>query len=84
MRIGFTRKGGWNFPDETVLVKSFALETTAGDPASRRWIETRLFTRQQGEWAGYSYIWNDEQTDAELVPAEGLDREYSLRVPASA
>jgi hypothetical protein len=83
MRIGFTHKGGWNFPDETVLVKSFALETTAGDPASRRWIETRFLTRQQGEWAGYSYVWNEEQTDAELVPAEGLDREYVLRVPRS-
>jgi glucose/arabinose dehydrogenase len=83
MRIGFTRKNGWNFPDETVLVKSFALETTPGDPASRRWIETRFLTRQQGEWAGYSYLWNDEQTDAELVPAEGLDREYELRVPRS-
>ena len=81
MRIGYARKGGWNFPDETVLVKSFALETSPGDPSSRRWIETRLFTRQQGEWAGYSYIWNEEQTDAELVPAEGLDKEYELRVP---
>jgi hypothetical protein len=81
MRIGFTRKSGWNFPDETVLVKSFALETTPGDPTSRRWIETRFLTRQQGEWAGYSYLWNDEQTDAELVPAEGLDRDYELRVP---
>ena len=83
MRVGYTRKGGWNFPDETVLVKSFALETTPGDPASRRWIETRLFTRQQGEWAGYSYVWNEEQTDAELVPAEGLDREYEVHGPRS-
>jgi glucose/arabinose dehydrogenase len=81
MRIGYTRKGGWNFADGTVLVKSFALEMTPGDDRSRRWIETRLFTLQQGEWAGYSYVWNDEQTDAELVPAEGLDREYVLRVP---
>jgi hypothetical protein len=84
VRIGFTRKGGWNFPDETVIVKSFALEMTPGDAASRRWIETRFFTRQQGEWAGYSYVWNDEQTDADLVPAEGLDREYVLSVPKSA
>jgi glucose/arabinose dehydrogenase len=83
MRIGFATSRGWNFPDETVLVKSFALETVAGDPSSRRWIETRFLTRQAGEWVGYSYIWNDEQTDAELVPAEGLDREYEIRVPKS-
>ena len=81
MRIGFAHKGGWNFPDETVLVKSFALEAAAGDPTSRRWIETRFLTRQQGEWAGYSYVWNEDQTDAELVPSEGLDRDYEIRVP---
>ncbi|MEX2173963.1 MAG: PQQ-dependent sugar dehydrogenase, partial [Pirellulaceae bacterium] len=76
-RIGYAAKGSWNFPDETVLVKSFALEATPGDAATRRWIETRFFTRQAGEWAGYSYRWNDDQTDAELVPAEGLDVELS-------
>ena len=72
------KKNGWDFPDETVLVKSFALETTAGDPPARRWIETRFLTKQAGEWVGYSYPWNDEQTDAELVAAEGLDREYEI------
>jgi uncharacterized repeat protein (TIGR03806 family) len=67
---------GWNFPDETVLVKSFALEMIKGDPRSRRWIETRLLTRQQGEWTGYSYRWNDEQTEAELVSADGADATF--------
>ena len=28
---------------------------------------------------GYSYLWNDEQTEAELVRAEGLDRVYEVR-----
>jgi hypothetical protein len=64
-------------------VKSFALETTPGDPSSRRWIETRLLTRQEGEWVGYSYLWNDEQTDAELVAADGTDKTYELHVPRS-
>jgi uncharacterized repeat protein (TIGR03806 family) len=82
-RIEMTPKWGWNFPDETVLIKSFALETKEGDPTTRRWIETRFLTKQQGEWVGYSYLWNDEQTDAELVPAEGADREYEIRVPPS-
>jgi hypothetical protein len=83
MRIEFGTNRGWNMPDETVLIKSFALETTAGDPASRRWIETRFLTKQAGEWVGYSYLWNDEQTDAELVAGEGADREYEIRVPRS-
>ena len=72
------------FPDETVLVKSFALEMEEGNPASRRWIETRFLTNQQGEWFGYSYLWNDEQTDGVLVDAKGLDREFSIRVKTMA
>ena len=66
-KIDFTRSRGWNFPDQTVLVKSFALEMEEGNPQSRRWIETRFLTRQQGEWFGYSYHWNDEQTEGTLV-----------------
>src|SRR6185437_13999809 len=77
--IDFTTNRGWGFPDKTVLVKSFALEMEEGNPASRRWIETRFFTRQQGEWFGYTYQWNDEQTDAVLVDGKGLDREFSIR-----
>lgn len=82
-KIDFTRSRGWNFPDLTVLVKSFALEMQPGDPTSRRWIETRFLTKQHGEWYGYSYVWNDEQTEAELVEAKGADREYVVRVPRS-
>ncbi len=75
---------GWSFPDKTVLVKSFALEMEEGNLASRRWIETRFLTNQKGEWFGYSYQWNDEQTDGVLVDAKGLDREYSVRQKATA
>ncbi len=82
--IGFTTHRGWTFPDRTVLVKSFALEMEEGNPASRRWIETRFLTNQQGEWFGYSYQWNDEQTDGVLVEAKGLDREFAVRVKPTA
>lgn len=54
--------GDFDFPVGTVLVKSFSL-------AGKR-IETRLFIRHaDGDWAGYSYEWNDEQTDAVLLGA---------------
>lgn len=82
-KIDLSKRNGWDFPDETVLVKSFALEQKEGDAASRHRIETRFLTKQEGEWVGYSYLWNDEQTDAELVAAEGLDREYKVRVAVS-
>lgn len=69
----------WQFPDNTVLVKSFQLEFEAGNPSSRKWIETRLMTKQEGEWVGYSYAWNDQQTDAELVAAGGLDKSFTIQ-----
>jgi glucose/arabinose dehydrogenase len=80
-QIEFTRTWGWNFPEGTVLVKTFSLLQEEGNSASRRRIETRLLTRQVGKWVGYSYIWNDEQTDAELVDEAGLDRVYGIRDP---
>jgi glucose/arabinose dehydrogenase len=76
--IDFTTDRGWNFPERTVLVKSFAMETREGDPTSRKWVETRLFTKQQGEWIGYSYRWNEEQTDAALVAKEGRDESFTI------
>ena len=69
---------GWDFPDHTVAVKSFALEAEPGKPETRRWIETRFLTKQVGQWYGYSYVWNEEQTDATLVPKEGMDREFAV------
>jgi uncharacterized repeat protein (TIGR03806 family) len=77
-RIDITRSRGWNFPDETVVVKSFAVELEEGNPASRRYVETRFLTKQAGEWFGYSYAWNDAQTDAELVAAKGTDRIFTV------
>ena len=78
---------GWRFPNGTVFVKTFALDMKEGDRLSRRRLETRLFVVERvggsesvGDqvWNGYTYIWNDEQTDAELADAKGVDREYVI------
>ncbi|MFN3653388.1 MAG: PQQ-dependent sugar dehydrogenase [Armatimonadota bacterium] len=82
-KIDFTSWRGWSFPDRTVLVKSFALDLVEGDPRSRKWVETRLLTKQDGEWVGYSYRWNDAQTEATLVESKGEDRPYEIRAPRS-
>jgi uncharacterized repeat protein (TIGR03806 family) len=63
----------WKFPEGSVLVKTFSLDQPGG---SRRRIETRLLILQQKEWAGYTYRWNDQQTDAVLVPKGGSDSRY--------
>jgi len=80
-KIDFSLDKAWGFPDLTVLVKSFSLEMETGNPGSKRFIETRFMVKQQGEWVGYSYQWNDDQTDATLVSKEGLDRNYKIQTP---
>ncbi|MDX2055735.1 MAG: hypothetical protein SFV15_25255 [Polyangiaceae bacterium] len=63
--------GDWELPVGTVLMKTFEL---AG-----RLIETRLLMRfGETSWAGYSYAWNAEQTDAEVLPDAlvGVDRSF--------
>jgi hypothetical protein len=76
--IDYSNTKSWTFPNGTVIVKSFALEMEHGNPQSKQWIETRFMTRQEGEWAGYSYLWNKEQTDADLVETAGRDVPFQI------
>ncbi len=77
---------GWGeFPGDTVLGKTISIETRPGDPKSWRRIETQIlhirgekWRGNSGEWAGYSYVWNEDQTDATLAPADGLDLEFDI------
>ncbi len=58
--VGISPDGDFQFPNGTVLVKNFAFDN---EP-----IETRLFIRHDdGGWAGYSYEWNEDLTDAVLL-----------------
>ena len=65
-------------------MQTFSLEREPGSVASRARVETRVLLRQQGEWAGYSYRWNAEQTDAPLVPKEGTTAQFSVSGAQSA
>jgi putative heme-binding domain-containing protein len=69
---------GWDFMDGAVLVQTLSLEMEHGNPASRKKVETRLLTHQAGEWFGYSYAWDDAQTDARLVRKEGEERKLRI------
>ncbi len=62
--------GKWVFPVGTVMIKSFMLDG--------KLVETRLLMHvdaataaviQNGtDWVGYNYAWNEQQTDATIVP----------------
>src|SRR5207249_6233497 len=69
----------WNATNGGVLVQTLSLEREAGDPTSRQRIETRIMLRQAGQWAGYSYQWDDSQTDATLIPAKGGETEFAIK-----
>ena len=67
--------GDFMFPIGTVLIKEFSLN---GNP-----VETRLFMRHDdGGWAGYTYRWRADGTDADLlseattVQIDGQDWEF--------
>ncbi len=71
--VGFQAIRNWDFPDGTALVQTLFLERLPGQAASRFRVETRVLLLQSGEWAGYSYRWNDDQSDAKLVEKGGAD-----------
>jgi uncharacterized repeat protein (TIGR03806 family) len=59
-RISVGSDGDFDFPAGSVLVKNFRL----GDQL----VETRLFMRHNnGDWAGYTYEWNAQGSDATRV-----------------
>ena len=72
-KIEYASKRGWSFPNGAVLVQTLSLGIDRGGETTKRRIETRIMTRQQGEWSGYSYQWNAQQDDALLVERDGKD-----------
>lgn len=73
-KIAFHATQGWGFPVGTALVKEFSLPLDAGGTTR---LETRVLLRQTTRWLGVTYVWNEQQTDADLV-TDGLDEEVDL------
>ncbi len=74
----YTASAGWNFPNGTTIVKNYRLPLIDGSPASAVRVETRLLVKNSGDWTGYSYRWNPEQTDAFLLTAAET-REFTIQ-----
>jgi uncharacterized repeat protein (TIGR03806 family) len=77
-KVAFSSSSPWGFPDGSALVETLSLDRHGRNPAIRFRVETRVLLLKQGEWAGYSYRWNREQTDASLVAKNGEDAELDL------
>ncbi len=69
------------FPADGVLAKTISLEMRQGDPATARRLETQILHYDGRYWRGYTYAWNDEQTEATLVEAAGRNRTFDIEDP---
>ena len=64
----------FDFPVGTVLLKNFAMAPDLRAPTvGVRLIETRLLVRYPDGWQPLPYVWNEDQTDAELAPAGAFE-----------
>ena len=66
-QIGYREDDVFEFPVGTVIAKTFGYSNDMRDPsAGEQLLETRIETLLQDGWFGYTYIWNEEQTEARL------------------
>ncbi len=64
-KVKIAKDGTYDFPVGTIFVKHFFQGATI-ESAFRR-LETRLYTRGAEGWAGYTYVWSDDRSDAFLI-----------------
>jgi putative heme-binding domain-containing protein len=62
------------FPADAVLVKTIRMDTVGGPKR----IETQILHCDGEDWRGYTYAWRDDQTDADLVPADGAEKAFTV------
>ena len=68
----------WKFPVGTMVWKEFAFPRT-DDPNLFRRVETRYLEKlKNGTWEMVTYVWNEDESDAELAPSNGLANFYPL------
>lgn len=66
--------GQWQADNGVVLAQTLALDTSVGP----RRVETRVLLKRDNDWVGYTYLWNEAQTDAEVAPVKGLRTTLNL------
>lgn len=92
-QIDYRAEGPLAFPVGTVISKTFSYPHDATDPnKGEQILETRIELFNEDGWYGVTYVWNDEQTDAELalggsevdvdwIQADGRSRHVDYVIP---
>jgi putative heme-binding domain-containing protein len=60
-----------HFPKDAVLLRTLSLE-------GRR-VETQALHFGGVDWRGYSFAWRDDQSDADMVPADGGEKTLAIK-----
>lgn len=68
-KAGYQPESVLDFPVGTIFSKTFAFPADLRAPdVAVRVVETRILIHQPSGWEAYPYLWNDQQTEATLVP----------------
>jgi putative heme-binding domain-containing protein len=59
------------FPKDSVLGRTLTLEI---EPGKAKRIETQILHYDGAFWQAYTFAWRDDQTDADLIPADGTEK----------
>jgi uncharacterized repeat protein (TIGR03806 family) len=79
-KVTFSPNGEWAFPPGTVFVKTFELPVDAAQPQRTQRLETRLLVvERNGGVYGVTYKWRADLSDADLLPAAGLNESIAIR-----
>lgn len=91
--MDYRSEGVFDFPIGTTIAKTFSYPGDVGQAErGQRLVETRVEFLTETGWYGASYLWNEEQTDADLVlggrhvqvrwtPADGPTQEIRYQIP---
>lgn len=71
-QIATDKERNWTFPANSVAVRTVTREID-GVPTR---LETQILHFDQNEWRPYSYVWQQDQSDAVLAPAEGTKVQF--------
>ena len=61
-QLGFSNDT-WTFPEGAIAVKHFEIDTGS----ETRRLETRVLVNTDDGWLGFTYRWNESETDADLL-----------------
>jgi putative heme-binding domain-containing protein len=72
-----------SYPEGTVFVNHLTMPEadSTKDPLP---LETQILHYENGSWHPYSYLWDEDKTDATLVDSAGTDREFGFASPGDA